>query len=91
MDAEILHLRMCIQKQATHPLWQTLNNYKITGQGFTHQYLWNCATTRFTRPETKVAKDMYYAMAGMVMAYFTFEAYMNFVGKAAFEPSRLEG
>jgi hypothetical protein len=56
--------------------------HEITGQVFTHQYLWNCATTLLTRPETKSPEDKYYAMAGMVMAYFTFEAYLNFVGSS---------
>ena len=60
--------------------------HQITGQGFTHQYLWNCATTLLTRPETKSPEDKYYAMAGMVMAYFTFEAYLNFVGSSV-EPT----
>jgi hypothetical protein len=52
----------------------------ITGEGFTHQYLWNCAKTLLTQPETKSTNDMYYKMAGMVMAYFAYEAYLNFVG-----------
>ena len=56
--------------------------HEITGQVFTHQYLWNCATTLLAQPETKSSKDMYYQMAGMVMAYFTFEAYLNFVGSS---------
>ena len=56
--------------------------HEITGQVFTHQYLWNCATTLLARPETKSPEDKYYAMAGMVMAYFTFEAYLNFVGSS---------
>jgi hypothetical protein len=60
--------------------------HQITGQGFTHQYLWNCAKTLLTRPETKSPEDMHYAMAGMVMAYFTFEAYLNFVGSSV-EPA----
>ena len=60
--------------------------HEITGQVFTHQYLWNCATTLLAQPETKSSKDMYYQMAGMVMAYFTFEAYLNFVGSSV-EPT----
>lgn len=60
--------------------------HEITGQVFTHQYLWNCATTLLAQPETKLSKDMYYQMAGMVMAYFTFEAYLNFVGSSV-EPT----
>jgi hypothetical protein len=60
--------------------------HEITGESFTHQYLWNCATTLLTQPETKSPKDMYYCMAGMVMAYFTYEAYLNFVG-SRIEPS----
>jgi hypothetical protein len=54
--------------------------HEITGESFTHQYLWNCATTLLTQLETKSPKDMYFQMAGMVMAYFTYEAYLNFVG-----------
>lgn len=60
--------------------------HQITGEGFTHQYLWNCAKTLLTRPETRLAEDMYYEMAGMVMAYFTLEAYLNFVG-SSLEPA----
>jgi hypothetical protein len=60
--------------------------HQITGQGFSHQYLWNCATTLLTQPETKSPKDMHFEMAGMVMAYFTFEAYLNFVGSSV-EPA----
>jgi hypothetical protein len=60
--------------------------HEITGQVFTHQYLWNCATTLLAQPETKSPEDKYYAMAGMVMAYFTFEAYLNFVGSSV-EPT----
>ena len=60
--------------------------HEITGEVFTHQYLWNCATTLLAQPETKSSKDMYYQMAGMVMAYFTFEAYLNFVGSSV-EPT----
>jgi hypothetical protein len=63
------------------------NTTQITGQGFTHQYLWNCATTLLTQPETKSPKDMHFAMAGMVMAYFTFEAYLNFVEVASNQPT----
>ncbi len=36
--------------------------------------------------KSKSSKDMYYQMAGMVMAYFTFEAYLNFVGSSV-EPT----
>jgi hypothetical protein len=54
--------------------------HEITGESFTHQQLWNCATTLLTQPVTKSPKDMYFQMAGMVMAYFTYEAYLNFVG-----------
>jgi hypothetical protein len=54
--------------------------HEITGEGFTHVHLWKCARTLLTQPETKSPKDRYYCMAGMVMAYFAFEAYLNFVG-----------
>ena len=52
--------------------------HEITGEGFTHVHLWKCARTLLTQPETKSPKDRYYCMAGMVMAYLAFEAYLNF-------------
>ena len=61
--------------------------HEITGEGFTHMHLWKCARTLLTQPETKSPKDMYYRMAGMVMAYFTYEAYLNFVG-SRIEPTK---
>jgi hypothetical protein len=54
--------------------------HEIAGQGFTHQYLWNCAELLLSQEETKSPKDGYFLMTGMLMAYFTYEAYLNLVG-----------
>lgn len=54
--------------------------HEIAGQGFTHQQLWNCTKTLLTQPETQSPTDGYFRMAGMLMAYFTYEAYLNLVG-----------
>jgi hypothetical protein len=54
--------------------------HQIAGQGFTHQLLWNSAKTLLSQPESQTPKDGYFRMAGMLMAYFTFEAYLNLVG-----------
>lgn len=54
--------------------------HEIAGQGFTHQYLWNCAKTLLSQPETKSPTDGYFATAGMLLTYFAYEAYLNLVG-----------
>lgn len=54
--------------------------YEIAGQFFTHQHLWNCAKALLSQPETKSPTDGYFATAGMLMAYFAYEAYLNLVG-----------
>jgi hypothetical protein len=54
--------------------------HEIAGQGFTHQYLWNCSEALLSQTETKSPTDGYFAMAGMLMAYFAYEAYLNLVG-----------
>lgn len=54
--------------------------HEIAGQGFTHQQLWNCAKTLLSQPETQSPTDGHFKMAGMLMAYFTYEAYLNLVG-----------
>jgi hypothetical protein len=54
--------------------------HEVAGQVFTHQYLWNCASLLLSQPETKSPNDGYFRMAGMVMAYFTYEAYLNLIG-----------
>jgi len=54
--------------------------HEIAGEGFTHQYLWNCAETLLSQPETKSPADGYFATAGMLMVYFAYEAYLNLVG-----------
>jgi len=54
--------------------------HEVTGQVFTHQYLWNCASLLLSQPESKSPSDAYFRMAGMIMAYFTYEAYLNLIG-----------
>jgi hypothetical protein len=54
--------------------------HEVAGQAFTHQYLWNCASLLLSQPETDSPSDGYFRMSGMVMAYFTYEAYLNLIG-----------
>lgn len=54
--------------------------HEISGQGFTHQLLWNSAKTLLTQSATETPRDGQLRMAGMLMAYFTFEAYLNLAG-----------
>lgn len=54
--------------------------HEIAGECYTHQHLWNCAKALLAQPATQSPKDGYFQMAGMLMAYFTFEAYLNLVG-----------
>ncbi len=61
--------------------------HEISGQGFTHQLLWNSAKALLAQPETGTPTDGYFRMAGMLMAYFAFEAYMNLAGSRV-DPQR---
>jgi len=54
--------------------------HEVEGQVFTHQHLWNSAKLLLSQPETQSPNDGYFLMAGMLMAYFTYEAYLNLVG-----------
>jgi hypothetical protein len=54
--------------------------HEVAGQGFTHQVLWGCAKTLLSQPETQTPADGHFQMAGMVIVYFTYEAYLNVVG-----------
>src|SRR4030095_6767184 len=53
---------------------------EIQGEGYTHIYLWNCAKALLNQPETKSHQDFYFTMAGMLIKYLAYEAYLNFVG-----------
>ena len=52
--------------------------HDVAGQAFTHQYLWNSASFLLSHPESK--SRMEFRMAAMVMAYFSYEAYLNLIG-----------
>ena len=54
--------------------------HEVEGQSFTHQHLWNAGKALLSQPETRSPTDGYFLMAGMLMAYFAYEAYLNFVG-----------
>ena len=54
--------------------------HEISGQGYTHQLLWNSAKTLLKQPQTQTPTDGYFRTAGMLMVYFTFEAYLNLAG-----------
>lgn len=53
--------------------------HEVSGQAFTHQYLWNSASLLLSQPETKSPNDGYFRMARMVMVYFAYEAYLNLI------------
>jgi hypothetical protein len=57
-----------------------ISQHEIVGECYTHQHLRNAAKALLTQPETRTPKDGYFQMAGMLMAYLTFEAYLNLVG-----------
>jgi hypothetical protein len=57
-----------------------MTRHEIAGECYTHQHLWNCAKALLTQTETRTPQDGYFMMAGMLTAYFTFEAYLNLVG-----------
>ena len=54
--------------------------HEVAGEGYTHQLIWNSAQLLMSQPETKTPNDGYFRIAGMVMAYFTYEAYLNLIG-----------
>jgi len=54
--------------------------HEVAGEGFTHQYLWNCASLLLSQPESDHPVTGIFGWAGMVMAYFAYEAYLNLIG-----------
>jgi len=61
-----------------------INREKVVGEYNTHMYLWNgCKELVKMGDEVSKQKEhrsLYYHMAGNLMAYLTYEAYLNFVG-----------
>jgi len=58
----------------------TVLRHEVAGEYYTHQHLWNSVKFLLTQPETRTPKDGYFQTAGMLMAYLTFEAYLNLIG-----------
>ena len=54
--------------------------HEVYGEGYTHQILWNSAKLLLGEPENQTPRDGYFRIAGMLMTYFAFEAYLNLDG-----------
>ena len=55
----------------------------IIGELFTHKILWECCELNFQAAEKANAEKpgpVYYELTAMLMAYLTYEAYINFLG-----------
>ncbi len=66
--------------KATRKSPVTVLRHEIAGECYTQQHLWNTTKLLLTQPETRTPKDGYFQTAGMLMAYLTFEAYLNLIG-----------
>lgn len=54
---------------------------KKHGESFPHKELWQCANTLYEHGRKVKKGGLYFDMATILMAYFTYEAYINVVGK----------
>jgi len=57
---------------------------KIDGELFTHRLLWSCCERQVKTAETEQRGNLYYELTAMLMAYLTYEAYLNFIGDRLF-------
>lgn len=53
---------------------------KTEGENFTHRVLWQCCLRQFEISRKTEKSRKYFDLTAMLMAYFTYEAYLNFVG-----------
>lgn len=61
----------------------TIVRTKIKGELFTHRVLWECCQRQLEAAETarmNKTGPLYFELAAMLMAYLTYEAYINFLG-----------
>ena len=54
---------------------------KIDGETFTHKILWQCCLMQIETARRRKRGAQYFHMSAMLMAYLTYEAYINFLGE----------
>ena len=53
---------------------------EIHGELFTHRLLWRCCTKQMEAARAREEDASHFHLTAMLMAYFTYEAYLNFLG-----------
>jgi hypothetical protein len=58
----------------------TLVETNIYGETFTHKVLWECCLRQIDTAKRRKKGQQYFHITAMLMAYLTYEAYINFLG-----------
>jgi len=58
----------------------TLVETNIYGERFTHKILWECCLKQMATAKRRKKGQQYFHITAMLMAYLTYEAYINFLG-----------
>ena len=58
----------------------TLVETNIVGETFTHKILWECCLRQMDTARRRKKGTKYFHITAMLMAYLTYEAYINFLG-----------
>jgi hypothetical protein len=53
---------------------------KISGENFTHRILWECCLRHMKTAKRRKKGSKYFHISAMLLAYLTYEAYINFLG-----------
>jgi hypothetical protein len=53
---------------------------KTEGECFTHRVLWRCAEIQYEQARAVEKGSTFFDMAALIMAFFAYEAYINFIG-----------
>jgi hypothetical protein len=53
---------------------------EIEGETFPHKVLWQCAKVQYEQAQQKREGSFYFYICAILMAYLTYEAYINFIG-----------
>ncbi len=59
---------------------KTLVETNIYGETFTHKTLWECCLRQMDAAKRRKKGQQYFHITAMLMAYLTYEAYINFLG-----------
>jgi len=52
----------------------------VSGENYTHRILWTCARKQLEVARAEPPGNWYFELSAMLMVYFTYEAYLNFLG-----------